>query len=83
MSGIVSSQGREPIRIEEDDQDRQRDEAEGEVRDPGHRRGDRQDELRELDLLDQPLGADDGGDAVADRVVNHFQGRIAEKMKSG
>ena len=57
---------RDPVRVEEHQQ-AERDEPEGEADDAGHRRRGRQHDLRELDLLDQLVLADDRRRRVGDR----------------
>jgi hypothetical protein len=57
----------DPIGIEEDHQAEERDEAEEKVDDAADRRGDREDDLRKLDLLDNPLAGRHGHDPVVHR----------------
>ncbi len=65
----------EPMRVEQHDEDDQRDQAEGEVDDGREARGDRQHELRELDLPDQRTGAGDRVDPVVDRRLEPLPGQ--------
>ena len=45
----------DPVGVEQEHQPEERDQPEGEAGDPGSRRGDGQHDLREVDLLDDPL----------------------------
>ena len=65
----------EPVAVEQDREPHQRDEPEGEVDDAGAHRRHRQDELREVDLLDQPLLRRDRRDAVLDGRLEPLPGQ--------
>ena len=66
MAGMKTTYQVDAVAEEQQQQREQRDQPEDEVRDRGRRGRDRQDDLREVDLLDQPFLPDDRRDRVVD-----------------